>query len=83
MEKRDYDAYYMYLKKKEYPPGLSKGEKRAIRRFATSLSIVNDKLYYTRNSDNQKRVITVDERQAVLESCHSHPTAGHFGIDKT
>ena len=84
-----------YLHRGIYPEGLSKGEKANFRRKCkNNYKFEDGVLYYTKcigrvptvSSEETNWRICVrsnDEKQRILQSCHSGTAGGHFGRDKT
>ena len=72
-----------YVVSTQYPPGLDKAKKRAIRRRAATLTIENGEVFVERRGRKVKVITTVADQNRILRSCHSDPTSGHFGETKT
>ena len=68
-----------YVVSTQYPPGLDKAKKRAIRRRAATLTIENGEVFVERRGRKVKVITTVADQNRILRSCHSDPTSGHFG----
>ena len=79
----DYECIFTYLESGIYPAGLSKNEKRNLRRKCNeNFKVENGQLYYRRSNrcTTQEEcewklcIKTVEEKQRVLRSCHSSAT---------
>ena len=94
-ERSWYDDIEQYFRSGSYCKDATVAEKRAIRReCGTVFALKGDTLVYStcskrspRKEDDDRvwcRVIKYkDERQEVMKQCHTQPTGGHFGRDKT
>lgn len=71
-----------YAVRRSYLPGLTK-EKKAVSKRASTLVVDKGKAFLKKSGRQVKVVTTVEEQQRILESCHSDPTYGHFGVTKT
>ena len=75
--------YYKFVKKGCYRnPDLSKDEKRAVRKRATPLELVNGKVFKERRNGRVEVVRSVEDKDQKISDCHSGPT-GHLGVTKT
>lgn len=88
MENSEYKALHTFLsspeEKRVWPEQVTtKDQKRNWRRKAASYSIVSGTLHYDHKSHGSVRVIKKDETASILKGCHSNPTSGHLGINKT
>lgn len=72
-----------YLKAKSYPSALNKNEKRRFRRYAQKFLLLNGDLFYAVKNESHKKVVALENKTQILESCHDDPTGGHLGIEKT
>ena len=99
MENSEYETIVNYLTRGEYPAGISKEQKRAIRRKVAERSanatnsnkfVAKDGvLYYVDNRPDglgarERRVIRMEEKMRILRDCHEAEIGGgHFKRDKT
>ena len=83
----DYECIFTYLESGIYPAGLSKNEKRNLRRKCNeNFKVENGQLYYRRSNrcTTQEEcewklcIKTVEEKQRVLRSCHSSATGNYY-----
>ena len=72
-----------YATRGGYPEGLSKDKKQAVRRRAATLRIDKGETLLKRKSREVKVVTDAIKQRRIVESCHSDPTSGHFGVTKT
>lgn len=72
-----------YAVRGQYPLGLTKDKKRAVRRRATTLRVDKGEVFLKRKGREVKVVTSLEDQRRILESCHSDPTSGHFGTTKT
>ena len=66
-----------------YPPDLSKDKKRAVRRKAATLTVEKGEVFLRRHQRRVKVVTSGEEQKRIVNACHSEPTSGHFGVNKT
>ena len=99
MENNEYETILKYLTRGEYPAGISKEQKRAIRRKVeergenatnkNKFAAKDGVLYFLdRNADGlglrERRVVRMKEKMRILQDCHeSEIGGGHFKRDKT
>ena len=92
MENSEYETIVNYLTRGEYPAGISKEQKRAIRRKVAeevqTLQTVRNKfvakdgvLYYVDNRPDglgarERRVIRMEEKMGILRDCHEAEIGG-------
>ena len=72
-----------YLINGAYAEGLSKDNKRAVRKRAAKLEVDKGQVYLKKKSGKVKVVTDYKEQWRILQSCHSEPSSGHFGMTKT
>ena len=72
-----------YKLRRSYPPGLTKENKRAVRKRASTIIVNKGEVLLKRKGRQVKVVTAVEDQRRILESCHSDPTSGHFGTTKT
>ena len=77
------DLAIHYAVHRSYPPGLSKERKRAVRKRASTLTVDKGEVFLKMKGRQVKLVTSIEDQRRILESCHSDPTSGHFGITKT
>ena len=58
-------------------------KKRAVRKHAATLELDKGEILLKRKGRRVKVVVYVREQQRILQSCHSDPMSGHFGMTKT
>ena len=82
-----FTCIFTYLESGIYPAGLSKNEKRNLRRKCNeNFKVENGQLYYRRSNrcTTQEEcewklcIKTVEEKQRVLRSCHSSATGNYY-----
>jgi len=87
MDHEDIVAITEYITKGVYPRGISKGEKRSLRKRCHSFSLKNGVLYHHGNKHKKQRLVVSDpqERVRILDTMHrdsdGRPT--HNGIKFT
>lgn len=79
------DLAIHYALNRSYPieAELSADKKRAVRKRAQTLKAESGEVFVIKK-DKRLRVITSrNEQEMIVESCHSDPSSGHFGLTKT
>ena len=73
--KQEYDEFYCFLSKHEYPTGFSKSQKQGLRRKATNYKVERDLLFYRMNERLEWKQVPRcgTEKRRILEACHSLP----------
>ena len=86
MDKEDVIAITEYLTKRIYPEGLSKGDKRSMRKKAQSFCC-NDGVLYHRGKEGKQQLVVYDhaERQRIISTMHNESANRnvHNGISAT
>ena len=85
MDDQEYQDRYNYLHNGKYPDHINSKDlkanfRKACHPFRASQGGI---LQYEHKKHGLLRVLRVGETEKVLQSCHTHPTAGHFGVNKT
>ena len=83
MDSAKYRNLVQYLKKKVYPKGFTRQNKKTLRKFAKKFeydSKLESLFYVAKEKDGtalRRLVITEEEKVRVFEECHSAPFSGH------
>ena len=63
-----------------WPNGMAK---RNVRRKCAAFTLISGTLHCHHKKHGDVRVIQQSEKNQILHACHSVPTSGHFGVNKT
>ena len=83
MDSAKYRNLVQYLKKKVYPKGSTRQDKKTLRKFAKKFEYDSklESLFYVAKEEDgtalRRLVITEEEKVRVFEECHSAPFSGH------
>ena len=83
MDSAKYRNLVQYLKKKVYPKGFTRQDKKTLRKFAKKFEYDSklESLFYVAKEEDgtalRRLVITEEEKVRVFEECHSAPFSGH------
>ena len=80
----EYDAVYKYLCSREYPDGMDKDSKRALRQKSASFAVEGGILMHKLGDKLCRLVMDVAERDRIVASLHADPIGGaHYGQTAT
>ena len=81
MDSAKYRNLVQYLKKKVYPKGFTRQDKKTLRKFAKKFEYDSKLEFYVAKEEDgtalRPLVITEEEKVRVFEECHSAPFSGH------
>ena len=88
MDSTDIDSIVCFLisppDKRHWPDRIeTKDEKRNYRQRCSRFQVVDATLHYSHKKHGLLRVVRNNEKEQILFACHTSPTAGHLGINKT
>ena len=63
-----------------YPEGLNKEKNRVVRKRALKIETKNGEAYMYRKGKRVRVVHNVNDQKLILDSYHSDPTCGHYGV---